>query len=71
MSTIVFDGVEYDRDVLPEALINYIETYIRAKENPSQKTPDDTDYDFRMTQAMQMFGEPEVISSINELIDEN
>ena len=69
MSTIIFDGVEYDKDVLPEALIRYIETYIRAKQNPNQKTPDDTDYDFRMTQAMQMFGEPEVIEGINELIN--
>ncbi len=68
MSTIIFDGIEYDRDILPEALINYIETYLRATTNPTQKTPDDTDYDFRMNQAMQMFGEPLVVIEINKLI---
>jgi len=67
--TITFLGTTYNRSDLPEAIISYIETYNRSITKSSQKTPDDTDFDFRMTQALQMFGDPAVIAGIQLLID--
>lgn len=69
MSTITFNGVTYDRDSLPEAIVDFIETYQTTTNLPTQKTPDDTDFSFRMNQALQMFGEPLVIANIQALID--
>lgn len=68
-TTITFLGTTYNRADLPQTIINYIETYNRAIAKSSQKSPSDTDFDFRMTQALQMFGDPAVIAGIQLLID--
>lgn len=68
MSTITFLDQTFNRDDLSEAIISYIETYNRVVNAARNKDPDDRDYDFRMNQALQMFGNEEVIAGIELLI---
>jgi hypothetical protein len=67
--TITFLGTTYNRADLPQNIINYIETYNRNEAIAKQKNPADTDYVFRMNQALQMFGDPTVVAGIQLLID--
>jgi len=69
MSIIYFQGEAYDENAIPESLARYIRTYNRSQNDPETKTPEDTDFDFRMNQALQMFGDDLVVNEISKLID--
>ncbi|ABP87963.1 gp56 [Synechococcus phage Syn5] len=69
METIVFNGVTYNvADLDPVALL-YIQTYNKVTGSAPIIDPNTRDYDYRMSQALQMFGDPVVIESIQDLID--
>ena len=69
METIVFNGVTYNvADLDPVALL-YIQTYNKVTGSTPIIDPNTRDYDYRMNQALQMFGDPVVTSSIQDLID--
>ncbi len=68
-STITFLGQTFNRSDFDSTLINYIDTFNAVIGAPS-KTPDDNDYLFRMSQAMQTFGDQAVINQINFLINQ-
>lgn len=67
-NTITFLDQTFNRDELTDTLINYIETYNTVMAAPRSKGPNDRDYQFRMNQALQMFGDEEVVAGINLLI---
>ncbi len=67
-TTITFLGQVFNREDLSSELVNYIETYNAVIGAPNSKTPDDNDYFFRMSQAMQTFGDQAVIDQIDFLI---
>ncbi len=68
---ITFLGQEFDTDLLDEDVVNYILTYNRVIDAPRRKGADDDDFDFRMNQALQMFGNQEVVDAIQTIIDNN
>lgn len=68
-TTITFLGQTFQRADLSEELINYIETYNAVDAAPKTKGPDDNDFNFRMIQALQMFGDPVVVEQIQLFID--
>ena len=69
MSTVTFLGQEFDTADLSEPVLNYINTYNAVINLQSQKAPTDRDYQFRMTQALQMFGNDAVVAGIQLIID--
>jgi len=68
MDTITFQGIVYNRSDLSAELISMIETYNSSGQNVSGKTPNMTDYGFRLNQALQIFGDAKVILAIQLLI---
>ena len=56
------------RSDLSDTVLNYIDTYNRVVQNPAQLSPDNNDYDFRMNQALQMFGNSVVTDAIQLII---
>jgi len=68
MDTITFKGITYARSDLSAELIILIETYNANQGAVSAKLPTDTDYKFRLNQALQIFGDPVVVLSIEILI---
>lgn len=66
--TITFLDQTFNRADLTDTLIDYIETYNNVMSAPRGKAPEDTDYEFRMNQALQMFGDEAVVDGINLLI---
>ena len=69
MSTVTFLGQEFDTADLSEPVLNYINTYNAVINGQRQKAASDRDYQFRMTQALQMFGNEAVVAGIQLIID--
>ena len=69
MSQVYFQGQYYDTDSLPPEIVLYIETYNKVTTSAPIIDPNTRDYDYRMSQALQMFGDPVVVDSIQDLID--
>ena len=69
METIVFNGVTYNVADLDPIAVLYIQTYNKVTGSAPIIDPNTRDYDYRMSQALQMFGDPVVTSSIQDLID--
>lgn len=67
MGTVDFHGVTYVRAELPDALLAYIDAYNLYIAAGQTRLSETNDYSFRMSQAMQMFGEPAVIAAIQEV----
>lgn len=69
MEQIFFDGKWYNvADLDPVALL-YIQTYNAVTASAPNIGPDANDFNYRMQQALQMFGDPVVIESIQNLIE--
>lgn len=69
--TITFLDQTFNRADLTDSLINYIETYNAVIAAPKSRSSEDRDYEFRMNQALQMFGNEAVVGGINLLITNN
>ena len=69
MSTVTFLGQEFNTADLSEPVLNYINTYNAVIESPTRRGADDRDFEFRMVQALQMFGDKEVTDGIQVIID--
>ena len=69
MSTVTFLGQEFNTADLSEPVLNYINTYNAVLAAPNRRGADDRDFQFRMTQALQMFGNKEVTEGIQTIID--
>ena len=69
MSTVTFLGQEFNTADLNESVLNYINTYNELMNGPKAKRPTDRDYQFRMNQALQMFGDEAVVAGIQLIID--
>ena len=69
MSTVTFLGQEFNTADLSEPVLNYINTYNAVINAPTQRGADDRDFHFRMVQALQMFGNDEVTTGIQLIID--
>ena len=69
MSTVTFLGQEFDTADLSEPVLNYINTYNAVLKAPTRKSANDRDFQFRMVQALQMFGNEEVTDGIQLIID--
>lgn len=69
MSIVTFLGQEFNTTDLSPTVLNYINTYNSVTTGQKQKTPDDRDYEFRMNQALQMFGDDAVVAAVQTLID--
>ena len=69
MSTVPFLGQTFTTEDLSEPVLNYINTYNAVVNGPKGKDPEDRDYQFRMNQALQMFGNEAVIAGIQLIID--
>ena len=69
MSTVTFLGQEFNTEDLSEPVLNYINTYNSVINGPKGKSPEDRDYQFRMNQALQMFGNEAVVAGIQLIID--
>lgn len=63
---IVFNGKTYDVSSLTESQLLYI---TKVSQGSPSNDPDARDYDSRMNQALQMFGDDVAVSSIQSLID--
>ena len=50
-------------------LLSYINTYNSVINAPTRRGADDRDFEFRMVQALQMFGDKEVTDGIQLIID--
>lgn len=68
MSTVSFLGQEFNVEDLSEPVLNYINTYNAVVNGPKAKGPSDRDYQFRMNQALQMFGNQAVTTGIQLII---
>ena len=69
VTEVEFDGTAYSvADTNPTALL-YILIYGQVTGSGAIVTPDTRDYLYRMSQALQMFGNPAVVASIQDLID--
>ena len=69
MSTVTFLGQEFNTEDLSKPVLDYINTYNAVIEAPTRRGADDRDFQFRMTQALQMFGSEEVTAGIQVIID--
>ena len=69
MSTVTFLGQEFNTADLSEPVLNYINTYNEVINGQRNKTANDRDYQFRMNQALQMFGNEAVVAGIQLIID--
>ena len=69
MSTVTFLGQTFNTEDLSEPVLNYINTYNSVINAPTQRGADDRDFEFRMVQALQMFGNDEVTDGIQLIID--
>lgn len=69
MEKIYFNGQWYNVEDLDPVSLLYIQTYNKVTESSPVIDPDTNDYDYRMSQALQMFGDPVVIESIEDLIN--
>lgn len=69
MSTVTFLGQEFNTADLSEPVLNYINTYNAVINAPTRKSANDRDFQFRMVQALQMFGNKEVTEGIQLIID--
>ena len=69
MEQVFFNGVWYDVDNLDEIALLYILTYNQVTGSAPIIDPNTRDYNYRMSQALQMFGDPVVVDSIQDLID--
>lgn len=69
ITEVYFDGNYYSvEDTNPTALL-YILIYGQVTGSGAIVTPNTRDYLYRMSQALQMFGNPAVVASIQDLID--
>jgi len=68
MSTVTFLGQTFNTADLSEPVLNYINTYNAVVNGPKGKGPSDRDYEFRMNQALQMFGNDAVVAGIQLII---
>ena len=66
---IFFDGQWYDPADLDPTTLLYIQIYNQVTGSTAIIDPNTNDYNYRMSQALQMFGDPVVVESINDLID--
>ena len=69
MEQIFFNGQWYNVADLDPISLLYITTYNKVSGSAPIIDPNTRDYDYRMSQALQMFGDPVVVSSIQDLID--
>ena len=69
MSTVTFLGQELDTAGLSEPVLNYINTYNTVVNAPDRRGADDRDYVFRMNQALQMFGDADVVAQIQAIME--
>ena len=69
MDQIYFNGVWYNVADLTDIQLLYISTYNRVTGATAIIDANTRDYNYRMSQALQMFGDPVVIASIQDLID--
>ena len=69
MSTVTFLGQTFNTEDLSEPVLNYINTYNSVINAPTRRGADDRDFEFRMVQARQMFGDKEVTDGIQIIID--
>jgi hypothetical protein len=69
MSAVEFQGVTYLRADLPDGLLAYIDAYNQSLAASQTPLSDTNDYSFRMSQALQMFGEPAVVAAIEDVAD--
>jgi len=69
MEKIYFNGQWYNVEDLDPVSLLYIQTYNKVNESTPVIGPNTNDYDYRMFQALQMFGDPVVIESIEDLIN--
>ena len=69
MSTVTFLGQEFNTEDLSEPVLNYINTYNKVINAPTKRGANGRDYEFRMVQALQMFGDDEVTQGIQIIID--
>ena len=65
---VTFLDQTFLRSDLSETLLLYIDTYNRVTQERAIRSPNDRDYDFRMNQALQMFGNTVVTDAIQLLI---
>ena len=69
ITEVYFDGAYHSvEDTNPTALL-YILIYGQVTGSGAIVTPKTRDYLYRMSQALQMFGDPVVVASIQDLID--
>ena len=69
MSTVTFLGQEFDTAGLSEPVLNYINTYNAVVDIPTRRDASARDYQFRMTQALQRFGDKDVTEGIQLIIN--
>ena len=69
MEQVYFNGQWYNIDELADVVLLYISTYNKVTTSAPIIDPNTRDYDYRMSQALQMFGDPVVVASIQDLID--
>lgn len=69
MERIYFNGQWYNTADLDPTSLLYIITYNKVTGSAPIIDPNTRDYDYRMSQALQMFGDPVVVASIEDLID--